>query len=138
MLADIDERAGADASVRQVMASSDGAKVLDALIAWWSGYVAGFVGVSRSVLAGRAADRALAAAWDDRMAALMGVCKLVVERCAEDKLLRPGLKRRAATEILWGMLSIPLWDQLINDLGWSRRAYRERVGLQARATLLAA
>jgi AcrR family transcriptional regulator len=137
VLADIDERAGAGVAVREVLAAADADAVLDALITWWADYVSGFIGVARSVYAARAADPELAAAWEDRMEALMDVCRLVVGRCAREGRLRPGLGRPAAAEILWGLLSIPLWDQLRVDRGWSRAQYRRRIGLAASATLLA-
>jgi AcrR family transcriptional regulator len=136
VLADIDERGGAEASVKAVLDAGGATAVLDALIAWWAGYVAGFAGVARSVYAGRAADPALAAAWNDRMDALLGVCRLVVDRVAAEDQLRAGLERPVAAEMLWGILSIPLWDQLIVDRGWSETEYRERVGSIARAALL--
>jgi AcrR family transcriptional regulator len=136
VLADIDERAGAGAAVEGVLAADDAEAVLDALVAWWADYVAGFIGVARSVHAASAADAELAAAWEDRMEALMEVCRLVVGRCAREGRLRAGLGRPAAAEILWALLSIPLWDQLRVDRGWSRNKYRRRIGLAARATLL--
>jgi AcrR family transcriptional regulator len=137
-LADIDEQAGAEASVARVLAAGDAAAILDALVAWWADYVGGFAGVARSVYAGRLDDPALAAAWEDRMEALMGVCRAVVGRCAADGGMRPELSQPVAAEMLWAMLSIPLWDQLTGDRGWSRAQYRERVGSMARATLLTA
>jgi len=136
-LADIDERAGAEGAVARIREAGDPGAVLDALVGWWADYVAGFAGVARSVYAGRAADPALAAAWDDRMEALMTACRLIVSDCARAGALRPGLGRPAATELLWGLLSIPLWDQLRTDRGWSRAQYARRVGLTARASLLA-
>jgi AcrR family transcriptional regulator len=138
VLADIDERGGAEASVREVLAAGEARAVLDGLVAWWTGYVAGFAGVARSVYAGRTSDPALAAAWDDRMDALLGVCRLVVDRCAAEGRLRTGLERPVAAETLWGILSIPLWDQLIVDRGWSETEYRERIGSIASAALLSA
>jgi AcrR family transcriptional regulator len=136
VLADIDERAGAEAAVEDVLAAGDPAEVLEALVAWWTDYVAGFAGVARSVYAARASDPALAAAWEDRMEALMDVCRLVAGRCADAGQLRDELGRTAAAEVLWGLLSIPLWDQLVVDRGWSHARYRRRLGLTARATLL--
>jgi len=135
-LADIDERGGAEAAVKDVLDAQEATAVIDGLVAWWAGYVAGFAGVARSVYAGRGSDPALAAAWDDRMDALMGVCRLVIDRCAAEDQLRAGLERPVATEMLWGILSIPLWDQLIVDRGWSEAEYRERIGSMARAALL--
>lgn len=107
-LADIDERGGAEASVREVLDAGEAGAVLDGLVAWWAGYVAGFAGVARSVYAGRASDPALSAAWNDRMDALFGVCCLVVDRCAAEDQLRAGLERSVATEMLWGILDPPL------------------------------
>jgi AcrR family transcriptional regulator len=138
VLADIDERGGAEASVKEVLDAGEATAVLDALTAWWASYVAGFAGVARSVYAGRASDSALAAAWNDRMDALLGVCRLVVDQVAAEERLRAGLERSVATEMLWGILSIPLWDQLIVDRGWSKTEYRERIGSIARAALLSA
>ena len=135
-LADIDERAGAEAAIARIRRAGDPDAELEALIAWWADYVAGFTGVARSVYAERAADAALAAAWDDRMEALMSVCRLIVGDCARAGALRPGLGRPAAAELLWGLLSIPLWDQLRTDRGWSRAQYARRIGLAARAALL--
>lgn len=137
-LADVDERGGAETSVREVLEAGEATAVIDGLVAWWAGYVAGFAGVARSVYAGRASDPALGAAWDDRMDALAGVCRLVIDRCASEERLRAGLERSVATEMLWGLLSIPLWDQLIVDRGWSETEYRERIGAIARAALLPA
>lgn len=136
-LADIDERAGAEAAVARIREADDPDAELEALVGWWAEYVAGFAGVARSVYAGRSADAALAAAWEDRMEALMTVCRLIVSDCARAGALRPGLGRPAAAELLWGLLSIPLWDQLRNDRGWSRAQYTRRVGLTTRAALLA-
>ncbi len=138
VLADIDERGGAEASVERVLAAGDATAVLEALVAWWAGYVGGFAGVARSVYAGRGTDAALAGAWEDRMNALMGVCRLIVDRCAAEGRLRAGLERPVAAEMLWGMLSIPLWDQLTVDRGWSEAEYRERVASIARRALLSA
>ena len=136
VLRDVDERAGAEGAVAEILDSPTGVDALEALVAWWAGYVAEFVGISRSVLEGRASDPALAAAWEDRMDALLGVCRSVVDRCAEDGALRRGLRPAVASEMLWGMLSVPLWDQLITDRGWSRNQYRDRLTLMARSTLI--
>lgn len=136
-LAEIDERAGARDAVASVRNAATPEAELDALVSWWSGYVAGFAGVARAVYAGRASDAALASAWEDRMAALLDVCRLVVGDCERAGRLRPGLGRAAATDLLWGLLSIPLWDQLRVDRGWTHAQYRRRLGLAVRATLLA-
>jgi AcrR family transcriptional regulator len=136
-LADIDERAGAEAEVARILDSADALATIDALVSWWGDYVGSFIGVARNVHAGRVSDPELAAAWEDRMQALLEVCRMVVGRCAEEGLLRAELGLEAAAEMLWGVLSVPLWDQLVTDRGWSRSEYQERVGILAREALTA-
>ncbi len=136
VLADVDERGDARRSVERILSARDARVVIHELIAWWAGYVAGFAGIARSVNAGRATDPELAAAWEDRMDALLRVCRLVVDRCASEGQLREELEPPVAAEALWGILSIPLWDQLIVDRGWSQAEYQERVGAIARNALL--
>ncbi len=133
VLADIDERGDAEGAVTRVLEAGDGAGALRRLVDWWADYVAGFVAVSRTVYAGRVGDPALAAAWDDRMCALLGVCRAVADRCAADGQLADDVEAEEAAEMIWALLSIPLWDQLIGDRGWSRAAYRRRIGLLASA-----
>ncbi len=137
VLADIDERGDARASVERILAAEDARMVVHDLVAWWAEYVAGFAGIARSVNAGRATDPALEAAWEDRMDALLEVCRLVVDRCAGEGLLRDELEPSVAAEMLWGILSIPLWNQLIFDRGWSQSEYRERVSTIALGALIA-
>ena len=136
VLAEVDERGDAQGSVERIIAAGDGRAVIHDLVAWWAGYVPGFAGIARSVIAGRDTDPELAAAWEDRMDALLRVCRLVVDRCASEGLLREELEPSIAAEMLWGILSIPLWNQLIVDLGWSQDEYRERVSAIAQAALL--
>lgn len=137
-LSEIDRRGRAEEAVRELLATGDGLAALTALIDWWSEYVESFVGVARNVLAGRAGDPALAAAWEQRMQALLTVCGMVVDRCDADGVLRADLDREAATEMLWALLSVPLWDQLISDRGWSKADYRKRIGMLARSGLTTA
>jgi len=136
VLANVDERGDAQGSIERILSAGDARIVIHDLVAWWAGYVAGFAGIARSVIAGRGTDPELAAAWEDRMGALLRVCRLVVDRCASEGLLREELEPSVAAEMLWGILSIPLWNQLIVDRGWSKAEYRERVGAIAQAALL--
>lgn len=136
VLADVDERGDARGAVERILAAADARAVIHDLVHWWAGHVAGFAGIARSVVAGRAADPELAEAWGDRMDALLSVCRLVVERCASEGLLRDELEPSVAAEMLWGVLSIPLWDQLVVERGWSHADYQERIGAIAQATLL--
>ena len=68
-------------------------------------------------------DAEARAAWDDRMAAVRQGCAAVVAALARDGQLDPALDERRATDLLWGLLSVPPWVQLRETCGWSQEAY---------------
>ena len=135
LLADIDEVEGARSSVEQVLAAGTGAECVERLFAWWVDYVPRFVGIARGVLAAKREDADLRAAWDDRMRALHAVCQAVVERCDADRTLAAGQPPGEASEMLWALLSVPLWIQLREDAGWTEEQYRRRMAAMALAAL---
>lgn len=124
LLASIDEDAGAEAAVRQVLEVESSEGVVRELFTWWSDYVPRLAGVARGVLATKHADPDLQAAWEARMRALRQVCDAVASRCARGRDDVAGL-----ADELWALMSVPLWIQLADD-GWSPdRARRTMTGL---------
>lgn len=135
LLEHIDVVEGARESVDRVLDAPSGSACVERLFAWWADYVPRFAGIARGVLAAKDTDPDLGAAWDDRMRALRAVCDAVVERCRTDDALAPGTSREEAAEVLWALLSVPLWIQLTDDAGWSGERYAATMSRVALATL---
>jgi AcrR family transcriptional regulator len=128
-LKDSDERLKASRSARTGLAR------LDAFIEAWGNYIPEVYGVGKALLAIYERDAAAAAAWDGRMAAMREGCQAAVDALTRDGRLRADLTPPVATDMLWAMLSVRMWELLTKDCGWSHADYVDRMKLMARRML---
>lgn len=84
----------------------------------------------------RDSDAEAAAAWDDRMQAVRHGCASAVRALAADNILRTDLSEERATDILWTLLSVENWEQLVRDCGWSQLDYKGLMRRLAEAGLI--
>lgn len=125
-----------DARLAESRSAATGQARLAAFIAAWGNYIPEIRGVARALMAMAESDAEARAAWDDRMDAVRQGCAAAVAALARDGQLAPALNEARATDLLWGLLSVPLWIQLRETCGWSQEAYiAEMQRLAARALL---
>ena len=133
----IDSVKNVDARLAPSRAAISGHERLTTFINAWGGYIPEIYGMSVALRAMRANDAEAAAAWDDRMQAVRHGCAAAVQALAADKMLRPDLNEDVATDLLWTLLSVENWEQLVRDCGWSQKDYESQIGRLAEAALLA-
>jgi len=131
----IDDAKGVDGRLATSRAATDGAERLDAFIEAWGNYIPEIHGVARALMAAADSDPAAAEAWADRMAALRQGCEAAVAALKKDGLLAPGLPPRQATDLLWTLLSVRNWEQLVGDAGWPQKRYVAAMKTTARRSL---
>jgi len=117
--------------------AATGTDRLDAFITAWGGYIPEIHGVAVALMRMAATDTAARLAWDDRMQALRAGCRAAVEALARDGRLDPALTPDTATDLLWTLLSVPTWERLTRECGWSQAAYIGEMCRIARRLLLA-
>lgn len=76
------------------------------------------------------------AAWQDRLRARRGGTGMVAQRLADAGRLRAPFTAKTAGDWLAAMASVLLWEELTQDLGWSRKRYVEHLRATFQATLL--
>ena len=54
-------------------------------------------------------------------------CRCVIECLEREQLLAHGWNIPEATEMMWGMLSVNVWENLTIDRGWSQAQYIARM-----------
>ena len=118
-------------------AAETGVARLDAYIEAWGGYIPVVYKVAKPIMAMAETDEAARAAWDERMAAMRHGCAAAVEALARDGRLRSEFDTETATDILWAQLSVPTWEALTAQCGWSQADYVARQKLIARRLLVA-
>ncbi len=134
----IDAVKGIDARLAASRAAETGTDRLDAFIAAWAGYIPEIYGVGRALMGMRDTDAAARSAWDDRMQALRHGCRAAVDALARDGRLLAHDTPDTATDLLWSLLSVRLWEHLTLDCGWRQDRYVETVTRLARQALVAA
>lgn len=124
---------------RQLASSREAITGPERLTAWitaWGSYIPQIYGVAKTLMLMKATDAEAAQAWDQRMQDVREGCAAAVQAMADDGTLRPGLAPKAATDMLWTMLSLPVWEQLTQACGWTQEAYLAHVTDMARRALM--
>jgi AcrR family transcriptional regulator len=85
----------------------------------------------------RRQDEAIERAWQDRLADRLAGARQIAARLKADGVLRPDLDVEIAADLIWTMLSLRMWEDLVVLRGWSADQYRAHVGDALRRMLLA-
>ncbi len=107
--------------------STNGVEALQRFVNFWASYIPEIYGLAKALLAARDTDEAAAAAWEDRMGALREGCRCVIECMEREQILAPGWNIADATDMLLGILSVPVWENLTIERGWSQDQYIARM-----------
>ena len=133
----IDSVKDVDARLADSRAANTGRDRLASFIVAWGGYIPEIHGLSVALRNMRDGDAEAAAAWDDRMQAVRQGCVSAVAALAADKILRPDLNEKVASDLLWTLVSVENWERLVRDCGWSQAEYESHIRWLAEAALMA-
>ncbi|MEW9918842.1 TetR/AcrR family transcriptional regulator [Marimonas sp. MJW-29] len=86
----------------------------------WGNYIPRIYGIAKALMAMQDSDAEAAAAWEGRMQAVREGCAAAVEALARDGALSPELSEKEATDLLWSLLSVRVWEHLCIDCGWEQ------------------
>lgn len=132
-----DEVLDLDRRLAPSRAAASGVERLARYIEFWGNYIPEIYGVAKALLLVRDTDEAAAAAWQDRMLAMRDGCRAAIEALHADGRLAPGWTPKRATDVLWTMLSVPNWENLTAECGWSTEQYVRWMKTVARRTFVA-
>lgn len=121
----IDEEKDVDARLAPSRAATSGRDRLRAFVTAWTGYIPEIYGVGRALMAMQDTDEEAKKAWAGRMAALHHSCVAATQALAKDDVLRRDLTPETGADLLWTLLSVRNWEQLVQDAGWSQSAYED-------------
>ena len=114
--------------------NAKGLDKLDTWIEFWGNYIPKIYGVAKALMLARENDASADAAWQDRMNDVRNSCRKTIQELASSQILAPEWSVKPAAEMLWTMLSIPVWEQLTIQCGWSNKKYIEFMQRTARRT----
>lgn len=108
---------------------------LDAFIDAWGGYIPVIYPVGRALMAMAPSDEAARLAWEDRMTAMRAGCEAAVKALETANLLSGSVDRTCATDMLWTLLSVRNWENLVWVCGWDQAQYIQGMKALSRAYL---
>ena len=123
----VDKIHGLDERLAAFRQTTGGVESLLEYVDFWANYIPEIYGVAKALLAVRDTDEAAAAAWEDRMDALREGCRCVIDCLQREGLLAAGWSVAEATEMMWAMLSVTLWENLTIERGWTQAQYISRM-----------
>lgn len=97
----------------------DPVAALRAFTSTWLRFAATIQPVATVLVTTRANDADAWAAWEDRMGDLRRGYRRATRRLAAAGALRDGLNEAGSADLAWAMTSVPVWEQLTLDRGWS-------------------
>jgi AcrR family transcriptional regulator len=123
-----DEQHGLPEAIQRIVNASNGVAAVLEMVALQARLNPAIWPVARAFEAVRRRDQAAERSWQDRLENRWQGCRAMVARLAEEGKLRAGLDHRVATDLLWTMTSLRMWEDLVLERSWSVDEYRERVG----------
>ncbi len=103
----------------------------------WCEYLPELMPFASALSSAPASDKAAQAAWRDRMGFLRERAGArVIRRLAEEGLLAPGWTVEQATDWLWSQLHPDNWRHLVEEAGWDKRTFAERLASSLKSALL--
>ncbi len=123
----LDEILEVDRRLAPSREAKSGRERLALFIEFWGNYIPEIHNVAKALLQAQETDKAAADAWRDRMAALRDGCRAAIDALHADGTLAREWKPGRATDVLWTMLSVPNWENLTLECGWSTRQYVKRM-----------
>lgn len=106
-------------------------------IAVWGNYIPKIYGIGKALMAMQDSDTEAAAAWQDRMQAVRAGSAAAVAALAAEGVLTQDLSEVEATDALWALQSVRMWEQLRLECGWSQDRYIAVLHQMARQVLIA-
>ena len=83
--------------------------------------------LARATDAVRRTDEAVEQAWQDRLQDRHAGCKAIVKQLAKEGVLRPDLTVTAATDLLWTITSLRMWEDLVLERKWKASEYENLI-----------
>ena len=123
----VDEVKGLNERLQVFKTATTGVELLDACIEVWGNYIPEIYGLARALSSTRDTDEAAAAAWNGCMGCLRDVCQQTIETLDQEQQLAPSWSVDEAVAMLWSLLSVNQWEQLVIECGWSMQQYVSRM-----------
>ncbi|MBL8552452.1 MAG: TetR family transcriptional regulator [Hyphomonadaceae bacterium] len=132
----VDETRNLAPAIRAIEEAPDGEAALAAAVESQIKMNPAVYPIASAMDAVRRQDPEIDRAWQDRLADRRRGARAIAGRLEAEGRLRAGLDVETAADLIWSMLSLRVWEDLVIGRRWSARRYREHIGEALRRALL--
>ena len=132
----VDEKRGLGEQIQKLRQASSGIEALKMVVAIQVHMNPGVWAIARAVDAVRRTDADAEKSWQDRLKHRLEGSREIVARLQQEGSLKKGLDAQAATDLLWSITSLRMWEDLVLDRGWSAQEYETRITELLQSALL--
>lgn len=119
----VDEVKGLNERLRKFEAAQTGIDLLETCVEIWGNYIPEIYGLARALRNTREVDEATAAAWNDSMGCVRDLCVKTIATLDQEGALNGDWSKREAVELMWALISIQNWEQLVMESKFSTKQY---------------
>jgi len=123
----VDEERGLVAEVERIRAAPSGIAGLRAMASLQARTNPDIWPLARASDAIRRTDPAVEEAWQDRLQDRHAGCKAIVKRLDTEGSLRKDLSMNVATDLLWTLTSLRMWEDLVKQRKWKANEYEDQL-----------
>jgi AcrR family transcriptional regulator len=131
-----DEKRGIGEEVRKMRGAASGEDALRIMVSIQARMNPDIWAIARAIDAVRRTDADAEKSWQDRLMHRLEGCREVVGRLQKEGSLRKGLDAATATDLLWTITSLRMWEDLVLSREWSPQQYEKRITALLRSALL--
>jgi AcrR family transcriptional regulator len=131
----IDDLRGIPAAIQRIADAPTGVAAIRVAVSMQARLNPDVWPVARALDAVRRLHEAAERSWQDRLDARLHGCRAIVSRLDQEGSLRPDLTVTVAADLLWTLISLRMWEDLVLQRGWTAADYEQRIGDLAVATL---
>lgn len=127
MVRHVDAQRGLTAALERIEQAPTGKAALSEAVAMQAKMNPDLYPVAATLDAWRRQDSALQRAWDDRLESRLDAARAIAGRLKQEGALRPELDADSAADLIWTLLSLRIWEDLVILRRWPADRYRARL-----------
>ena len=122
-----DEKRGLTSAIQHIVDAPTAREALGRMVSLQARQNPRIWGIALAFEAVRRTDKAAQRSWQRRQARRLETCRTIIERLRREGELRPTLTMEEATDLLYVITSLRMWEDLVLVRGWTADQYQERV-----------
>lgn len=123
----LDAKLDLDSQLQASRTATSGRVRLEAFVLAWCRHVPKIYRVAKPLMDMAATDGEAASAWAQRMSDMREGCAAAIQALHSDGDLPTTTDPEMATDLMWSMLSVTTWEDLVRHRGWAQTAYEREM-----------